>query len=65
MLLSVIYDSQKMMGMVLRMEGIPPKAYTVELMDHESGVFLFQVMYKDYYDAKKTFVELQRAYDLH
>lgn len=65
MFLSVIYDSQKMMGMVLRMEGIPPKAYSVKLMDHERGVFLFQVMYKDYYDAKKTFDELQRAYDLH
>lgn len=65
MLLSVIYDSQKMMGMVLRMEGIPPKAYSVELMNHERGVFLFQVTYKDYYEAKKTFDELRRAYDLH
>lgn len=53
------------MGMVFNMEGMPPKGYSVKLMDHERGVFLFQVMYKDYYDAKKTFDELQRAYDLH
>ena len=65
MALQAIYDSRKKMGMVFDMEGMPPKGYSVELMDHERGVFLFQVMYKDYYDAKKTFDELQRAYDLH
>lgn len=65
MTLSAIYDSRKKMGLVFDMKGIPPEGYTVNLMNHESGVFLFHVMYKDYYDAKKTFDELQRAYDLH
>lgn len=65
MALSAIYDSRKKMGLVFDMKGMPPEGYTVKLMNHKSGVFLFQVMYKDYYDAKKTFDELQRVYDLH
>lgn len=39
MFLSVIYDSQKMIGLVLRMEGIPPKAYSVKLMDYKRGIY--------------------------
>lgn len=65
MALSAIYDSRKKMGLVFDMEGMPPKGYSIELMDHDQGVFLFRVMYKEYDDAKKTFDELQRAYDLH
>lgn len=65
MFLSVIYDSQKMMGMVLRMEGIPPKAYSVKLMDHKRGIYRQQFTFREYDDAKKTFDELQRVYDLH
>lgn len=65
MALSAIYDSRKKIGLVFDMEGMPPKGYSVELMDHDQGVFLFRVMYKEYDDAKKTFDELQRVYDLH
>lgn len=65
MALSVIYDSRKKMGLVFDMEGMPPKGYSVKLMDHVQGVFLFQLMYKEYDDAKKAFGELRRAYALH
>lgn len=41
MALSAIYDSRKKMGLVFDMEGMPPKGYSVELMDHDQGVFLF------------------------
>ena len=65
MALSAIYDSRKKMGLVFDMEGMPPKGYSVKLIDNEQGVFLFQLMYKEYDDAKKAFGELRRAYDLH
>lgn len=65
MVLSVIYDSRKKMGMVFDMEGIPPKSYTVKLMDYKRGIYRQQFTFREYDDAKKTFDELQRAYDLH
>ena len=65
MALRAIYDSRKKMGMVLRMEGIPSKAYNVKLMDYKRGIYRQQFTFREYDDAKKTFDELQRAYDLH
>lgn len=65
MLLSVIYD--RGWGLTLHMDGIPPKSYTVKLMDYNcrNGTYLQQFTFREYDDAKKTFDELQRAYDLH
>lgn len=65
MLLSVIYD--RGWGLTLHMDGIPPKSYTVKLMDcnRRNGTYLQQFTFREYDDAKKTFDELQRAYDLH
>lgn len=65
MILTVIHDSKQDLNLRLNMEGIPPKYYTVELFDHKRGIYRQHFTFQDYSEAKETFNELQRVYNLH
>lgn len=65
MILTVIHDSKQGLNLRLNMEGIPPKCYTVELFDHKRGIYRQHFTLSDYDEAKETFNELQRVYNLH
>lgn len=65
MVLEVIYDSRKNMSLRLTMQGLPLKHYTVELFDNKHRLFHRDFAISDYDEARRTFDELQRSYDLH